>query len=246
MRRRFATTPERGSCRRGGALGARGRARLRRDRDAERRPRAARRAALDAGLAVVVDKPLAPYGAKARGAGRARAREREAADGVPQPALGLGPAHAAQAAGRGRARGRPALRVALRALAARSREADAWRETPAPRKAGESCSTSGATRRPGAVAVRAGDARVRRDRQPPRAARRRRRVPGTPPRPGTYSHLWMSALAAAPGPRLRVLGTRAAYVVAEVDGQEDALRAGRRRTTRARGGSSRSRAGAGS
>ena len=47
-------------------------------------------------------------------------------------------------------------------------------------------------------------------------------------RSGTYSHLWMSALAAAPGPRLRVLGTRAAYVVAEVDGQEDALRSGRR------------------
>jgi predicted dehydrogenase len=45
---------------------------------------------------------------------------------------------------------------------------------------------------------------------------------------GTYSHLWMSALAAASGPRLRVLGTRAAYVVAEVDGQEDALRSGRR------------------
>jgi predicted dehydrogenase len=47
-------------------------------------------------------------------------------------------------------------------------------------------------------------------------------------RSGTYSHLWMSALAAAPGPRLRVLGTSAAYVVVEVDGQEDALRSGRR------------------
>jgi predicted dehydrogenase len=47
-------------------------------------------------------------------------------------------------------------------------------------------------------------------------------------RSGTYSHLWMSALAAAPGPRLRVLGTRAAYVVHEGDGQEDALRSGRR------------------
>jgi scyllo-inositol 2-dehydrogenase (NADP+) len=47
-------------------------------------------------------------------------------------------------------------------------------------------------------------------------------------RSGGYSHLWMSAFAAAPGPRLRVLGTRAAYVVSEVDGQEDALRSGRR------------------
>jgi scyllo-inositol 2-dehydrogenase (NADP+) len=34
-------------------------------------------------------------------------------------------------------------------------------------------------------------------------------------RAGTCSHLWMSLLAAAPGPRLRVLGTRAAFVVAE-------------------------------
>jgi scyllo-inositol 2-dehydrogenase (NADP+) len=47
-------------------------------------------------------------------------------------------------------------------------------------------------------------------------------------RSGTYSHLRTSALAAAPGPRLRVLGTSAAFLVEEVDGQEDALRAGRR------------------
>jgi scyllo-inositol 2-dehydrogenase (NADP+) len=38
----------------------------------------------------------------------------------------------------------------------------------------------------------------------------------------------MSATAAAPGPRLRVLGSRAAYVVQDVDGQEDALRSGLR------------------
>ena len=43
---------------------------------------------------------------------------------------------------------------------------------------------------------------------------------------GTLSHLWASALAAAPGPRLRVLGDRAAYVIAELDGQETALRSG--------------------
>ena len=44
---------------------------------------------------------------------------------------------------------------------------------------------------------------------------------------GVISHLWANALAAAPGPRLRVLGSRAAYVVERLDGQEDALRAGR-------------------
>ncbi|MFY9487525.1 MAG: Gfo/Idh/MocA family oxidoreductase [Solirubrobacterales bacterium] len=43
---------------------------------------------------------------------------------------------------------------------------------------------------------------------------------------GVVSHLWMSSLAAAPGPRLRVLGTRAAYVKRGLDVQEDALRAG--------------------
>ena len=45
---------------------------------------------------------------------------------------------------------------------------------------------------------------------------------------GARSHLWASAVAAAPGPRLRVLGSAAGYVVEHLDGQEDALRAGRR------------------
>ena len=45
---------------------------------------------------------------------------------------------------------------------------------------------------------------------------------------GAISHLRASAVTAAPGPRLRVLGTRAALVVDVLDGQEDALRAGRR------------------
>jgi predicted dehydrogenase len=45
---------------------------------------------------------------------------------------------------------------------------------------------------------------------------------------GVYSHLRASAVTAAPGPRLRVLGERAAFVVDEVDGQEDALHDGLR------------------
>jgi predicted dehydrogenase len=47
-------------------------------------------------------------------------------------------------------------------------------------------------------------------------------------RGGTISHLWASAVAGALGTRLRVLGSRAAFVVDGLDGQEDALRAGRR------------------
>jgi predicted dehydrogenase len=44
---------------------------------------------------------------------------------------------------------------------------------------------------------------------------------------GTRSHLWMSALAAVPGPRFRVFGNRAAFEKEGGDVQEDALRAGR-------------------
>jgi scyllo-inositol 2-dehydrogenase (NADP+) len=45
---------------------------------------------------------------------------------------------------------------------------------------------------------------------------------------GVRSHLWMSLVTARLGPRLRVLGDRAAYVKHGLDGQEDALRAGLR------------------
>ena len=43
---------------------------------------------------------------------------------------------------------------------------------------------------------------------------------------GQRSTLWVSAVAADLGPRLRVLGSKGAYVVWGLDGQEDALRAG--------------------
>ena len=45
---------------------------------------------------------------------------------------------------------------------------------------------------------------------------------------GVESHIWASVVAAAPGPRQRVLGERGAYVVAGLDSQEAELRAGRR------------------
>jgi scyllo-inositol 2-dehydrogenase (NADP+) len=44
---------------------------------------------------------------------------------------------------------------------------------------------------------------------------------------GTRSHLWMSAMAGSLGPRFRVLGSESAYVVEGLDGQEEALREGR-------------------
>src|SRR5450755_582495 len=45
---------------------------------------------------------------------------------------------------------------------------------------------------------------------------------------GVRSHLWCSAIASELGPRLRVLGSRAAYLKYGLDVQEDALRAGGR------------------
>ncbi len=44
---------------------------------------------------------------------------------------------------------------------------------------------------------------------------------------GVVSHLWMSAVAAQRGPRFRVLGERAAYTKYGLDVQEEALQAGR-------------------
>jgi scyllo-inositol 2-dehydrogenase (NADP+) len=45
---------------------------------------------------------------------------------------------------------------------------------------------------------------------------------------GVRSHLWMSVMAADAAPRFNLRGTRAAYVKYGLDGQEDALLAGRR------------------
>jgi predicted dehydrogenase len=45
---------------------------------------------------------------------------------------------------------------------------------------------------------------------------------------GVRSHLWMSAVAAQAGPRFRVLGSRAAYVKYGLDVQEESLRTGHR------------------
>jgi predicted dehydrogenase len=45
---------------------------------------------------------------------------------------------------------------------------------------------------------------------------------------GVHTHLSLGALVGSPGPRLRVLGTGGAYAVDHLDGQEDALKAGHR------------------
>lgn len=45
---------------------------------------------------------------------------------------------------------------------------------------------------------------------------------------GVYAHLWMSSVARIPGPRMRILGLRGTYEKWGLDPQEDALREGKR------------------
>lgn len=42
---------------------------------------------------------------------------------------------------------------------------------------------------------------------------------------GVHSHIWASSVAAEPGPRMRALGSRGAFVVDALDSQEEALKA---------------------
>ena len=186
------------------------------------------RSAIDAGLAVVVDKPLAPTAdaaaalvEHARAAGRLlTVFHNRRWDSDHRTLVKL------------RAGGRIGDVLRYESRFERWRpdpRADAWRESTGPDEGGGVLLDLGTHLVDQALQLfgPVGEVYAEVD--------NRRRSPGDDDaflalrhRGGTYSHLWMSALAAAPGPRLRVLGSRAAYVVADVDGQEDALRAGRR------------------
>ena len=184
--------------------------------------------ALDAGLAVVVDKPLAP-GAQAAAALAERARAGGKLLTVfhnrrwDSDYLTLRKLRADGALGE-------VLRYESRFERWRPEpRADAWRETAAPGEGGGVLLDLGSHLVDQALQLFGPVSHVYAE------IDNRRASPGDDDaflalrhRSGAYSHLWMSALAAAPGPRLRVLGSRGAYVVADVDGQEDALRAGRR------------------
>jgi predicted dehydrogenase len=186
------------------------------------------RKGLDAGLAVVVDKPLAPSAAEAAAlVEHARASEKLLTvfhnRRWDSDHLTLRKLIAAGALG-------DVLRFESRFERWRPEpRADAWRETAGPGEGGGVLLDLGSHLIDQALQLFGPVSNVYAE------IDNRRRSPGDDDaflalrhRSGAYSHLWMSALAAAPGPRLRVLGSRAGYVVAEVDGQEDALRAGRR------------------
>jgi predicted dehydrogenase len=186
------------------------------------------RAAIDAGVAVVVDKPLAPNAAAARelvDAARAAGVlltvfQNRRWDGDFLTARGL-----IDAGELGRV-----LRFESRFERWRPEIKEGWRELPDPDEAGgvlfdlgshlvdQALQLFGPVRALHAeVDCRRADARVDDD-----------SFLALEHESGVRSHLWMSAVAADLGPRLRVLGDRAAYVKHGLDPQEAALRAGGR------------------
>jgi scyllo-inositol 2-dehydrogenase (NADP+) len=185
-------------------------------------------AALEAGLAVVVDKPLAPSSEQARELiARAEARgvaltvfhnRRWDSDQLTLRRLlatgELGEIHRYESRFE---RWRPEI------------GADAWRETTAPREGG-GVALDLMTHLVDQALVLFGPARAvygEADARRGGAADDDVFI-ALEHEGGARSHLWASAVAGETGPRLRVLGGRGAFVVEALDGQEDALRAGLR------------------
>ncbi|MEH0934127.1 Gfo/Idh/MocA family protein [Micromonospora psammae] len=186
------------------------------------------RAAIAAGLPVVVDKPLAPTAAQ----GRELVDEAERR-GVPLTVFQnrrwdgdfLTARRLVQQGALGRVtrfesrfeRWRPAIKPG-------------WRELGAPQEAGGVLWDLGAHLVDQAVQlfgpVRSVYAEV--DRRRPGAQVDDDAFVALTHTGGVRSHLWMSAVAAQLGPRLRILGDRAAYTTYGLDVQEEALRDGGR------------------
>jgi predicted dehydrogenase len=186
-------------------------------------------AALEAGLPVVVDKPLAATAADGR-------RLQEAAE---TRSLMLAVFHNRRWDGDvltlRRLLGEGAIGEVLRFESRFERwrpevRANAWRERAAPEDAGGVLFDLGPHLIDQALLLfgPVGDVYAEVERRRPGA-----RVPddafvALSHTSGVRSHLWMSQVAAEPGPRMRVLGRKAAYVKFGLDVQEPALRAGER------------------
>lgn len=186
-------------------------------------------AALDAGLALVVDKPLAPTAA----GGRAlldRARERDLPFSVFQNRRWDGDFRTVRGL---LADGRLGDVVRFESRYERWRptpKSGAWRESGDPEDAGGLLFDLGAHLIDQALVLFGRPETV--------YAEVRRRRPGVVVdddvfvalghRGGAVSHLWANVLAATPGPRFRVLGTRGTFEKRGMDVQEAALIAGAR------------------
>ena len=186
--------------------------------------------AVDAGLHVVVDKPLAASAAEGERLAEAARAARGGGERVPQPPLGRRLPDAAAAGRRGRARRAGPARVALRALASRGGRRRSGARAATPEDAGGLLFDLGPHLIDQALELlgpaRSVYAEVR-PRAPGRGGGRR-----LLPRPGararararTCGRRWWPR---QPGPRFRALGSRAAYVKWGLDVQEDGAARGR-------------------
>lgn len=187
------------------------------------------RAAIEAGLAVVVDKPLAPTAADGRGLVEAAAAARVPLtvfhnrrwDGDMLTVRHLLGEDAVGAVTRFESRferWRPAVL------------ADAWRERGDPGEAGGLLFDLGSHLVDQALVLfgRPTHVYAEADRRRPGAAVDDDTFVALAHRDGVRSHLWMSTVAALPQARMRLLGLTGAYVKDGLDGQEEALRTGRR------------------
>lgn len=179
------------------------------------------RAALDAGIPVVVDKPVAPTAASARSLaggplvvpfhnrrwdGDFRTVARLAADG----ALGQ------------------VLRFESRFTRWRPQIKPGWKETADPAAAGGVLYDLGSHLIDQAITLFGPptDVYAELDVRRPDAKATDDAFVALTHTSGVHSHLWMSAISADLGPRFRVLGDRAAYTAYGLDGQEQQLRDG--------------------
>ncbi len=208
------------------------------------------RAALEAGSAVVLDKPVAPTAAEARslaggplvvpfhnrrwdGDFRTVCRLVTGAASATTGVAGGGSAGAA--GGRGTSGGTPAdgplgrvLRFESRFTRWRPRIKPGWKETADPAAAGGVLYDLGAHLVDQAITLFGPpvDVYAELDVRRPAAEAVDDAFVALTHANGVRSHLWMSAVAADLGPRFRVLGDRAGYVVHGLDVQEEQLRAG--------------------
>ena len=184
-------------------------------------------AAIDAGLAVVVDKPFAPTAAQAREVAEAAAR-RGAPLAVFQNRRWDGDLLTVRRLVAEGALGN-VLRFESRFERWRPEVGEGWRERAAPEEAGGLLYDLGTHLVDQALHLfgPAEEVYAELDARRPRAQVDDDVFVALRHASGVRSHLWMSAVAAQLGPRMRVLGDRAAYVKEGLDAQEAALRAGR-------------------
>ncbi len=188
-------------------------------------------AAIEAGIPVVVDKPLAVTSAEARRL-VAFARDRNVPLAVYQNRRFDGDFQTMSALVREGTIGDP-LRFESRFERWRLQTREGWRESGDPSQGGGLLMDLGshlidqATHLFGPVASVYAEV----DRRRPGVAVDDDVFVALTHESGVRSHLWMSVLASQGGPRFRLLGSRASYVKFGMDPQEDALRDGRRPAT---------------